>query len=613
MRRSLLLFLLFLILAACGSETTAGYDWTDLMGDGQLADTTDRDGEGDGGDDIWKAGPDAGGDVEGDAAEQRYEIILLHDTSTPLNTMVGETVPIRAKVIDYEHGKPAVDFPVAFRILLSTPTCTVESACARFTNKVVMTNSDGLAVSNLQVGITGETLYDISVTGEGAIGDAMQVYTKNPPVGNLRVQLKYDGSVPLKNINIRLANKYYSCGSYNPVYPWTQGVVGQKTVSSIASTPLFEGLPVAASYVLFATAQGPSGHLTASGCVDAIHVLPTDESQYTEVTFNIYLETLQPAGTYAATNRFDFTGAIPGKVGEIVGMVVDVFTNPGKIILQLVKEAVSQFVSPWLTDALFGLFQDQLASLVTNFLLNLDFLNGFFTVGGDLIQIVNNLEMKSNLNISKISSDYYLQGLQEWLGIVLYWRTGCPAEGQPGFYECAAHEFSLEDLKDTAVPIDLVTGKFTGSVASFDQLIIDTHMIDLNYGKLVLFVLNEMILPKISKYHSIKDLLFSLINCEAIGNNWIGDVLDLLHLGKDKLIEFCNTAEKWVISPIEGWISGLSAPTKIQLRGKCTMLDENDDFYVDKLTKGQWWGTIEMNGETAKEFEGTFEAAKKTK
>jgi hypothetical protein len=622
MRRLLLVFaaLALLCLGACGSDTTVRYNMDiSSAGDTDGGSLPSDGGPGGDGSDWWKEDPDgqAPGDLaqeagagDAQALEERFEIVPLHDPDQPLELLTGDRVPIKAKVLDWGSFGPASGYELHFKVIASTPDCQGPD-CAQFAQETALTDQAGVAYLELRAGLLGDTLYTVELSGQRAEPVYFQVLVKNPPSGNLRVNLQYNGAVPVNGINVRVLKGFHSCTQFNAVNPWTNGLVGQKTVASLASKPVFEDLPVAGNFVLFATAKGPTGHLTAAGCVDAIHVLPDSQAEYTEVTLNLYLLYLQATGHYDAVNKFNFTGAIPGQAGQIVTLVVNVFTNPGKIIVDLVKTGVSQIISPLITNLVFSLFEDQLASLVSNLLLNWEPLAGFFTIGEDLIQVVNNLELHSDLSLTEKGAAQVVQGLQAWKGLRLYWRTGCPPEGDPGFIPCAAHDFSLEDLNNTDFPMDLIAGVFTGSVANFDQLVIESHVIELNYGKLILFVLNNLILPQVSSYNSLSALLHSLIDCEALGNGFVGDILNVIGVGSGTIVNFCNDAEEWIISPVEGWIAGLATSSRLRLQGKCTLVDENDDLFVDRLAEGQWWGKVEVSSGEANSFEGTFEATKK--
>ncbi len=544
----------------------------------------------------------------------RYMIILKHDTTLPLNLYVDEKEAIMAQVIDFQEGMPAINYPVKFTMVGANPECdTGPPDCGFFEVKEGMTDALGNVAVTFHAGVTGNVLYSVELTGQQADPEGMDVQVSDLPTGNLKVKLKYDGPVPIKNIKVRVMPGYKTCSDYNPVNPWVEGLVGDKTVPGLDSVPSFIEMDVAQTFVVFATGEKKdTGSLAASGCIDAVHVKPSEQGD-TIVTLNMYVLTLNPSGTYDTLNHFDFTDAIPGQAGEVINFVVDLFYDPGKIIIDLIKELVAQYVGGWVTDLVFGLFEDALADVVTNWLLNNspDFIQDLFVIGQDLVQIVKNVELQSELKLSKLSNDYYFQGLQNWIGINLYWKLGCAKIDEPGYDpECGKNPFSLKDLQDSDVPLDLISGQFTGMIANYDKLIIDSHKIDLNYGKLVLFVINEMILPAISNYNSLEDLLYSIIDCQSVADGIIGDVLDAIGIDNGDVVDACTSVVSFIISPIEELIMGLTIDSKLRINGSCRMVDEDNDLMVDKLLDGVWFGHVEIGAEEGSQFEGDFTGVK---
>jgi len=599
--------LLWLFFWSCGTDTVVRYDYDGYeapVGDGVVFGENHGGQEGD----VYlQPKPDhykpSGG--------IRYMIIPKHDTTKPLSVMVGTTQKVMAQVIDFELGMPAINYPVKYTIAGANPACEELPQCGHFKVKEGMTDGLGNVTVTFVAGEVGEVLYTTELSGEDAEPAVLDIDVHDPPAGTLKVKLQYDGPITIKNVKVRVLHGFKTCADYNPVHPWVEGLDGEKTVTGVDSVPTFSPLLTAETYLVFATAEKKdSGHLAASGCTDAVHIKP-DEQGETVVTLNLYVLTLNPAGTYDTVNHFDFTDAIPGQAGEIISFVVDLFYDPGKIIIDLIKELIAQYVGSWITDIAFSLFEDALADVVTNWLLNNspDFIQDFFVVGQDLVQIVKNVELTSLLVLSKLTNDYYFQGIQNWVGINLYWKLGCDPD-DPGYDECGKYPFSLEELQDSDVPIDLIQGQFTGMIANYDNLIIDTHKIDLNYGKLILFVINEILLPAISGYNSLEDLLYSIIDCQSVADGIIGDVLSAIGIDEDDVEGACTSVVSFIVSPIEELISGLTFDSKLRIHGKCIMLDEDDDLLVDRLLEGRWWGHVEMGGDEGAEFEGDFEAVK---
>lgn len=591
------------VLAACGANTVVNYEdvgednWAPEISWGK-----DVESEPDGG---------GGGDKDGLFPDDtgfegiRYQIIPLHD---PVVTLVAEGhMSIRAKVLDYATNSPAALYPVTLEIIESEPVCDTAPPCGRIMAKEVNTDNTGTISVTFEAGSKGPQRYLIQMSGEQANPETVEVEVSPIPTGNLKVKFNYSGEVALHDIHVRLTKGYKSCMQFAPTNPWGSDIVWDKVVGGVSSSPTVEALDLSPTYQVWATALGPTGHLAGAGCIDAVHILPSDQGA-TEVTLNLFLLTLNPAGTYDTINNFDFTDAIPeGQVGSIINLIIDVFTDPGKVIIDLIKQLVYQYVGTWVTDIVFGLFEDALGDLVTDWLLNNspDFIQDFFVIGQDLIQIVTNLEIQSKLKMSKLGSDYSVLGQQSWIGINLYWKLGCDKD-DPNYAECGKHPFSMEDLETGDFPMDLIAGEYTAMISNYDRLTIDTHKIELNYGKLILFVINKMLLPAISNFNSLTDLLYSIIDCAAIADGFVGDILGNIGIDKAQFESFCNNAETMLLGPIEGMIGGLALDSRLRVHGKCRLLDENDDLNVDKLTDGQWWGYIEIDNEQGNEFQGTF-------
>ena len=172
----------------------------------------------------------------------------------------------------------------------------------------------------------------------------------------------------------------------------------------------------------------------------------------------------------------------------------------GRSTDNLIKMAIATQIGELATDAIFGLFEDMLADLISDWLLNNspDFIQDLFVVGQDLVQIVHHVTLTSDLHISKLQNDYYIEGTQFFLGITLYWKLGCAEEGEPDYDpECGALPLTLEDLEDTDIPVNLIEGKFTATVDNWNHLTVSKHEIQLNYGALILFVINDLLLPAV--------------------------------------------------------------------------------------------------------------------
>lgn len=559
------------------------------------------------------AEPDGGpGADTGEPQGLAREIILLHDTSEPIQVIITEDFLIRAKVIDYQLSAPAPNALVTLAIVTNDG-----GGDASLTTNQAYTDASGQVEVQFRAGLKPDVHYEVELTTLGADPVRLPLYVVDTPKGNIDVKLAYEGPIAIKNVHVRLFPGSYTCGQFKPINV-PENPLGEKTVLGLGGTGggsqeavSFEDLPDSQKFTVVATAQSPTGSLAAAGCLDGVMVLAGQDNT---VTLTMYLLVLNPAGIYDTTNIFDFTGAIPGQVGEMVDQIVLLFNDPGKFLIDQVKNLVANYVGQLVTDAVFGLFEDQLADIVTNWMLNQspDWLQNVFVIGQDLTQVVNNLEMQATLIISKLSNDYYVQGVLNWTGIVLYWHYGCAKEGEPDYDpECGKYVFSMEQFSNTEFPMDIVSGKFTGLIHDFDQLDIDNHVIKINYGKLIIFVLNEMILPAISGENTLLDAILSFVDCGSIASSFSNSVLDGIGVSENDIEGFCTNAITLIVSPVELLLGNLALDSQLRLQGKARLVDDDNNLVVDHIVDGIYQGHIESGGEEGSSFDGVWSADRK--
>ncbi|MCB9728436.1 MAG: hypothetical protein H6744_04125 [Deltaproteobacteria bacterium] len=589
--------LALLALAACGDEKIVA------VGGGKLDATTLPVGDVAPGD--APSGPDA--DVPTKPGELGREIVLLHDTSGDTQIAIQSQLFVRAKVIDYSVSGPAVGVTVHYALVVGA-----DAGDAHLSSNAATTNANGEVGITMLTGAVPDVHYEIELTAEGADPVRLPVFVTDSPKGDIRVQLAYEGPIAVKSVHVRLFPSTYTCGTYNPTNVADEIALADVIKPGISSGQdiLWTGLPDGQKYTIAATALSPSGSLAASGCIDGVVVIGEQENK---VTLTMYLLTLNPAGTYDSESVLDFTGAIPGQLGQIVDQIVLLFNNPGKFLIDAVKDLVKSWVPAIIVDPIFSLFENQLADIVTDWMLNKSpgWIQDIFTIGQDLTQVVNKLTMLATLQISKLNNQYYVQGVLNWKGLVLYWHYGCAKEGQPGYDpECGKNSFSIDDFGNTEFPQDIISGKFTGSIIDFDKLDIDNHTIKINYGKLIIFVLNELILPAISGQHNLTDAILSFVNCGSIANGFtsglLGSLASLFGISKSDLEDFCVDGITLIVSPVEIIIGNLALDSQLRLQGSAVLIDSSQNLLVDHIVDGIWLGHVESDGQAGPSFDGTW-------
>jgi len=341
------------------------------------------------------------------------------------------------------------------------------------------------------------------------------------------------------------------------------------------------------------------------------------------VTVDVYDLLLNAAGRYDLRAVFDFTDAIPDtEVGRVIDLIVELFNDPAAFVFDLVEYVVDAYLGQvvgGIVEWALNLFRDQLEAWMREWLEENApaWLDQILVIGQDLTQVIASLELLAELRISKLTSDWYVQGEEEWLGVVLHWRTGCAPEGDPAFDpDCGRIELTLDQLRDTEFPIDLVAGVWNGTITHFDTLTIERHAIQLEYGRLILYVLNEILLPAVSggEYHSLLDAAQGLVDCESLAAAISDDVLAALGTDRAEVAGWCEDGIALFLLPLVSTIEELGMDSHLRLQGTALLVDEDDDLIVDRIQDGAWDGQVEWDpgsGWGAGDFTGTWEATRK--
>ena len=566
----------------------------------------------------------------------KLEIILLHDTTVPLNLSMGESTKIHAKVIDYAEDAVAPNVAVSYEITKVTDILGNEAVSdALLAAQLAYTDDYGLVHNDFYAGEEGNLIYTVTLSADMAEDKTIQFIVTVAPCGCINTSLSYEGGLPpssLNTIKVHVLPSDYTCDKLHPEKEVPPASLSDKTITDLWGTTQFECIPAGNYYTVFATAKGPFSCVAASGCDDGVFIQP---DKCRDVKLQLYLVTLNPTGQYDCIDHFDFTNLVKDCAGGITDplacvtaggadlgkqvccvlyQLITFFETPGTTIIGLIKDLAKQWIGGFLVDAVFGLFGDIVADVVTDYLKNSSpqWLQDFFTIGEDMMGIVTNLELHSDLLLSKLQNDFTVQGTQYWTGIALYWKFGCDPSA-PDYEDCGKLMFSMDDIQNTEFPLDILEGKFTASIADFNKLLINQHPIKLNYGKLVLFVLNEIIISGLTggKAHSMKEAAYLWLDCGNMGSTIFGDIIGFFTGDEDDVVDLCFGAVDFLLTPIDMFLGALTLDTELSIQGNGLLVDDDCDLLVDEITKGKYTGQVQTSASSQSAFTGSFEAFKK--
>ncbi len=555
-------------------------------------------------------GPEDAGDsgfLQEDAYRPPVEelgCVLLPSVGGDIFVGVESAVQIGAYQFSLESGEPMEDARVSFTILEE------ESVASRLSSENVRTDDEGLAAVRLSAGPAAGPVV-VRVFSPCANSIDIEVDVLALPTGNLRVGFNYPFreiyDVHPVEVNLYLAEEIRCSEVDRGELPPGELFAGEArdTTSFVA----FESLIVDQEFTVLATGRGEHGERAAQGCADSIFVR---EGRTRELTVDLFLLPLNPAGDYDVLSHWDFRDAIAesGEVGRMIVEVLEIFENPGAGLVDFLLDLVRDFVGGIVSVAI-DLFlsitglDDLLADVINDIIESVPFLSDIVTIGRDLRAIIAELEVISELSIGKLGSDYEVFGADQWNGVALYWRLGCEPTDPP---DCGRIPVELD-----TVDLGLLRGDWTGRVLGYDRLDIDRHPVDFEYGRLILYVLEYLVLPAITGDPgpvTLADLMSRILNCAGIGDWVAGDGDCLCAFGAcvcdDDIEGFCEDFINLVFGPFfRGFVEGLSFDAVLDIRGSCTLVNIDENLQVDALTGGEYIGNIYI-GESPTPFVADF-------
>lgn len=558
---------------------------------------------------VVAGGPDAGPANDAQPGDFRYLILPLHDVSMPEPVEVGGEVQLFAQIIDLEAGAPAAGVPVSFSLRQTAPDESELAGDASLNVTTGISDREGHVTVIVRAGSVPLVSYLADFGTSGALTKSVPVAVLAEPRGDLRVRMAYEGPITLKTVRVHLVEGSQNCTTFKPENP-PGPPLDLRTVVGTQSRALFDGLLASRRYGIYVTAttevDGEGEHLAAGGCVDAVFV---DADRTTDATVRLHLAPLKLAGIYRVEGLYNFTQVAvdflneQGIAGQVLADVITFFIDPGEVIVDYVALALEQVLPGIVVDVLDSFLGDLIGDALSNWLLDIPALQDFWTIGQDITGVVSRMELISELSFSKVHSDFTLNGREDFIGLALRWRFGCDPAA-PDYADCGRYPFTLEDFGVPGFPLDVLSAHFTASLINWNVLHIDPHILKLNYGKLILFALQGIILPAIADGETTLSGAFKkLVNCDGLGG--IGG------FAETQVRDACNAAMGLIGNFIEATIGGLRWDSNISLSGSCTVIDDDDNLTVERLINGRLDGTVVISGATTSPLTATFDGERK--
>ncbi len=301
-----------------------------------------------------------------------------------------------------------------------------------------------------------------------------------------------------------------------------------------------------------------------------------------------------PQGTYDAESRYDmstFAGLFAGLAPQ--------WRQPDVMIQnQILASVDSQYGS-----TIGGLFRSavgaQLQGEITGYM-NEKAPPWLMQIGPTMDEVdeqMQTVDVQNTILVAEQLEGENYEVTQIWNGIAVVEDPACRDSGQ--VIPCDQIQIGSDSLLDAEYPVEIVSTRYEAT-ESGDQLDMGAHSVDLNYGRLGLYLMTNQILPdEPTEGIGLRDVALGAINCRGLAGRLAGqdDVYGVQVGGVDvgiSLNDLVGNCQEGVLASVNGFVDQFNVPLGMDLQGSARMVDVNRDGRVDQLTGGNLDGNMNV-------------------
>jgi hypothetical protein len=444
-------------------------------------------------------------------------------------------------------------------------------------------------------------------------------------VGDLRVRFQYSDLVAIGQITARLHEGAFDCPAVDLTEP--PPALSTQMAGGPASSVTFADLEEEKVFSITASAIGPTGDVAATGCAVAPPIIGRDS---VSVVVSLGLSPARVEGVYDFGLELHTHEALAGEAGQVVDDLNNLFLDPADVLADELVAMLADLTgidlgtlegtlsAAWVFVALDeGLDPDLdgdgefVDDAITNLLLDdaPDWFYDGLTVGGDVTELMKNMTVGGRLQITAVDEAGTLQGHWDWSEILFLWRLGQGCDLADTC--CGRHRYSGTEVGLAPIGSDLdgfVSERSTAGTIEYD-LTLSEHRMDVQYGSIMLFVLNRLVLPGLTGEQNVRNALESLFGCVPGANPggpdlcgcdrvgaWLDDATGSSGLG----VAACELALEAASAQVEETLLDLTwagtDSSYFTVSGSGTIEDADLDLQMDAITAGVVGGLV-LDGE----------------
>lgn len=449
---------------------------------------------------------------------------LQLESSPAVNLDFAQTSLLRARVFFADDSTPAAGQIVRFAIQGVAGGAGLSSA-------EIHSGADG-RIENLLTAGSDRSTFDVVISAHGADNLLVHIGTDGIYKGRLNVRFTYNGIVPITNITTEV-HRTASCATATGT--GSTPAEAQQIATATNALVSFDNLPEHVVYSVTATGLTATGILGAKGCVTAGPIVGRGQ---VNVTLPLERQDAIFIGNYDFATKMHLNQALPGAAGAIVEQLDDFFFDPGDYIASSLTSALSNqlgqstgsvtniMAAAWTFYALqngLPLDSDHDGRMVDDairyFLLNqlpswaIDGMH----LSGDLTQLLTNFTAGGTFKITEDLGNGRYRGSYGWEDFLFSFRAGANCDFGDECCGRLRYSASEMDLQPIGAEFIATAVQRTSATRLEYDLTIPEHRLQIQYGNLVVFLIEHVLIPQITGQDGLPAAIEAMIGCTGSG------------------------------------------------------------------------------------------------
>ena len=273
----------------------------------------------------------------------------------------------------------------------------------------------------------------------------------------------------------------------------------------------------------------------------------------------------QVAGSYDVRSRYDLASKLGGSEDTIRG-IGRAFSDPGRFLSEHID--IGGFVGDLVQGIIGDLINQMIASYAPAWVQNA------ITIGDDIIALVTNLRVRSELVVAKVHADGSFEGTHQWKAVSFEWELGCP----PDVEGCGDRELLL--------PPGTGVANITGMATHAGQVTINEHEVDANIAPIAVLLVSQVILPSRTGHTSFGGMLSEMLDCRNLGQ--AGEQAIGVPFTANIITAGCRAGLERAGAALQRQIEGALEINLGSQIGTARTFDDNGDGSPERWGNGAW-------------------------